>query len=107
MGTDKGVKLDTGKGRAWQCLLAYFPRALQGVCKVSDFGAEKYCVNGWSSVEDGHIRYSDALVRHLLEEQVSPYDNDSGLHHDLHIAWNALARAELRLRKARSPDETL
>lgn len=97
MGTEAGVKLDNGKERVFSLLLNYFPRALRGVCTVSEFGARKYIEGGWKTVEEGRKRYSDALARHLIDECISPYDSDSNLHHDLHIAWNALARVELRL----------
>lgn len=102
MGTDKGVKLDDGKRRFHEVLFSYFPNALRGVCDVSEFGAKKYCVGGWKSVKNGHTRYSDALLRHYLDEcSGETHDSDSALHHDLHVAWNALARAELRLRAAK------
>ena len=92
-------KDDTGKSPIYRGVLSYFPRALSGVGLVSAFGATKYAWGGWLHVPDGHIRYSDALVRHLtLEAEGVFLDSDSELHHDLHVAWNALARAELRLR---------
>lgn len=98
MGTDAGVKLDTGKTRLWSVLLEYFPRALMAVGDVSEFGANKYCVGGWKDVDNAQPRYRDALVRHLLARTIEEVDQDSGLDHDAHLAWNALATLELKLR---------
>lgn len=92
-------KDDNGKAPVFRGAISYFPGAIQGVAQVSDFGATKYAWNGWLHVPDGHARYSDALVRHMLYEAAGEdIDPESGLHHDLHAAWNALARAELRIR---------
>jgi hypothetical protein len=92
-------KDDTGKAPVFRGAISYFPGAIRGVSQVSDFGATKYAWNGWLHVPDGHARYSDAMVRHMMyEAEGEPIDPESGLHHDLHTAWNALARAELRIR---------
>ena len=100
MGTTPGVKNDDGKSQLLLLLLSYFPRALRSVCGVSTFGASKYCPFGWESVDHARMRYSEALVRHLFaESEGEEVDSDSGLHHDAHVAWNALARLELRLRE--------
>lgn len=100
MGTEPGVKLDDGKIRLSTLVLGYFPRALMALGFVSEFGAEKYTIDGWSSVPGAHTRYSDAMVRHQLAELAGEFtDADSGLAHDAHLAWNALARLELRLRE--------
>lgn len=92
-------KDDAGKAPIYRGVLSYFPAAIRGVALVSAFGASKYAWNGWCYVPDGHGRYSDAVVRHLAQEaEGEVLDAESGLHHDLHTAWNALARAELRIR---------
>lgn len=92
-------KDDTGKAPIYRGVLSYFPNAIRGVAFVSEFGATKYAWNGWLHVPNGHDRYSDGLVRHLtLEGEGQVLDDESGFHHDLHAAWNALARAELRIR---------
>ena len=97
-----GAKLDAGKVRLG-LVLGGFPRALWGVGEVGTFGANKYSDNGWMSVERGIERYTDAMERHFLKEKMGEvFDKDSGLAHDLHLAWNALARAELRLRQIQS-----
>lgn len=97
---EPGAKLDAGKACAFRGAIDYFPRAIESVAAVSTFGANKYAWKGWETVPEGFERYSDALVRHLLKEgQGEASDNDSGLLHAAHAAWNALARLELKLRE--------
>lgn len=94
------IKYDAGKPCVYRGLVEYFPRAGMAVAEISTFGANKYAWNGWSDVDDGVNRYSDAMMRHLLQEAMGEeYDNDSGLLHAAHAAWGAFARLELMLRK--------
>ena len=77
-----------------------FSRALQAVGEVGTFGASKYTDNGWVDVPDGERRYTDAMLRHLMKEAEGEVcDPDSGLKHAAHLAWGALARLDLMLRK--------
>jgi len=93
-----GAKLDAGKPCLWRGAIDYFPGALRAVATVSTFGATKYSWKGWSTVPEGFERYSDAMVRHLVAESAEgPWDNDSGLLHAAHAAWNSLARLEILL----------
>jgi len=94
---EQGAKLDAGKVLAG--VLSDFSLALMEVAKVGTFGAIKYSRGGWQSVDNGFIRYTDALWRHLLAERHEDQDKDSGLLHQAHLAWNALSRLELMLRK--------
>ena len=96
-----GVKHDAAKPRA-SMVLGDFARALRAVAQVGTFGAIKYADHNWLTVPDGHVRYSDAMLRHWLAEHydVDALDADSGLLHAAHVAWNALARLELWLRAA-------
>jgi len=100
--SDPGAKLDDGKVMAH--LLQQFSRALMAVAEVSTFGANKYSIGGWQEVENGAFRYSNAMMRHYLKEALEDVDPDSGLLHEAHLAWNALARLELKLREL-SEDE--
>ena len=93
-----GAKLDAGKPRIG-LVLGDFSSALTEVAKVGTYGANKYTEHGWLSVPNGEARYTDAMYRHLLAENTTPLDPDTGLLHAAHAAWNALARAELMLRK--------
>ena len=92
-----GAKDDASKPRiGWY--IKSFQRALLEVTKVAEYGAKKYSENGWQHVPDGYDRYSDAMIRHYLDN--SEVDAESGLLHDAHAAWNAIARLELKLREA-------
>lgn len=98
---EPGAKLDAGKAPIMQGVLQYFPRALMAVSHVSLVGAKKYAWKGWESVSDGFNRYSDALGRHLLAEEIDgPIDKDTQQLHAAQVAWNALARLELLLRES-------
>jgi len=100
---EPGSKLDSGKVLAGT--LSDFSLALLEVAKVGTFGANKYSRGGWQSVPDGVTRYSDALWRHLLAERHEEIDMDSGLSHQAHLAWNALAMLELMIRNERKEDK--
>lgn len=91
-----GAKLDAGKVRP-DLILSGMPRALLAVAEVGTFGANKYTENGWMFVPDGAKRYTAAMDRHRLKESLEDVDGDSGLLHQAHLAWNALARLELAL----------
>jgi hypothetical protein len=102
-----GAKADATKIRAGLVLLN-FAHALQAVAEIGTFGARKYSDNGWKQVPAGIDRYTDALLRHLLAEGTGEYlDQDSGLLHAAHCAWNALARLELMLNEELQPANAL
>lgn len=95
-----GAKLDAGKLRAG-LVLGDFAHALAEVAKVGTFGAQKYTDHGWLSVPNGMQRYTDAMLRHWLAEHThASHDDQTGLLHAAHLAWNALARLELLAREA-------
>lgn len=98
-----GAKLDRGKVEP-SLVIHGFARALLAVAEVGTHGAHKYTRDGWRQVEEGQYRYTNAMFRHLLEEGVGEtHDEDSGLLHAAHTAWNALARLELLLREGDTP----
>lgn len=97
---EAGSKLDEGKVLAG--VLADFGLALTAVAEVGTFGANKYTRGGWQSVPKGIERYTDATWRHLLKERYHADDDDSGLLHAAHMAWNSLARLELLLREKKN-----
>lgn len=94
---EPGAKLDNGKIMAG--VLSDFSLALLAVAQVGTFGAKKYSRGGWQHVPDGITRYTDAMWRHILQERNSYTDDDSGLPHMAQVAWNALARLELEMRR--------
>lgn len=93
---EAGVKLDTNKPDV-DLVFRGFPRALLAVAEVATFGAKKYTPDGWREVENAERRYSSAMDRHRLHGAIEECCEESNLLHDAHIAWNALARLELKL----------
>lgn len=96
MGT--GIKYDKDKPRMAEMIIDFAPE-LQELCKVWMFGADKYSKSNWKFVENGKERYSNALLRHLMAEDVSLYDDESKLLHSAHIAFKALARMHFIMQK--------
>jgi hypothetical protein len=93
-----GAKLDDAKPDL-DLVLSDFGRALIEVGKIGTFGAKKYTEHGWLSVPRGYRRYQSAMLRHhFSKDEDGEYDTESGMLHDAHRAWNALAALELRLR---------
>ena len=93
-----GAKDDKAKPMAG--VLLDFSRALEAVVDVGTMGARKYARGNWQFVTNGHERYTDAMMRHLLaESHTEGYDDESGMLHAAHVAWNALARLEILLRR--------
>lgn len=97
MSTDTGIKFDNEKPRC-DLVFAGFADALLEVAKVGTFGAKKYTDNGWREVSNGRERYRSALYRHMLADDI--VDEDSGLLHSAHAAWNALAVLQMELAEA-------
>lgn len=75
-----------------------FSRALTEISKLLTFGAKKYSRSAWLKVANGRERYTDAMIRHMLLENIEVKDPETQISHDVATAWNALARLELRLR---------
>lgn len=66
------------------------PEFMIGLANVLTDGASKYGLNNWKECKDTR-RYEDALYRHLLQYlRGENTDSDSGHHHMLHIACNAM-----------------
>ena len=94
-----GAKADAGKPDP-TLILNSMPRALMALATVGTFGANKYSRDGWLEVPNGEQRYAAAQDRHrFLRCQGEPMDTESGLDHEFHEAWNALAKLELKLRR--------
>lgn len=104
-----GTKLDQGKPCA--SLLRNFGRALLAVADVATYGKKKYNENhddpNFVKVEDAIHRYRDARWRHELAAGIEPRDEESGLLHLQHIAWNALAELEVFLREKEKEELSL
>lgn len=103
---DPGAKLDLGKAPIRSGLLEYFPRACMAVANISAYGSTKYTWGGWQHVPEGIKRYGDAQIRHICKAAIEgKSDEESGLAHAAHEAWNALARLELLIRKEEEENE--
>lgn len=94
-----GVKLDKDKLPYYTVLASQFPNAINAVIKRSLEGHIKYEEfdedwKNWERVENGYITYSNAMLRHLFRE-----GDDTEIQHDIAVAWNALARLELKLKQ--------
>jgi len=94
----EGIKLDTNKPRLAE-MIKDFVIPLTEMCKVWEFGANKYSKSNWKSVENAEHRYTNAMVRHLLSEELYSHDEESRLLHATHVAWNGLARLYFILEK--------
>jgi len=89
-------------------VLGGFAKALMEVGRVGTFGAKKYTENGWKEVPNAKRRYSSALLRHTFQSSEGElYDNDSGLLHDAHAAWNALAKLQFTILELEKRDGSL
>lgn len=98
MAEQEGKKYDTDKNHMG-LMCENFSRALWEVGKVSTFGANKYGVNSWQNLSNPKERYMDALCRHLFQHlQGNKVDNESGLSHLSHLAWNSLCLLEFELK---------
>jgi hypothetical protein len=69
-------------------------RALLEVAKVSEFGAKKYEPHNYRKGMKWSF-FIDAAMRHLIKYTIGErIDEESGLSHLSHIAWNILALLE-------------
>lgn len=100
MVTDKitGRKDDATKTKAG-LVLQDFSLALMAVSALGTFGIQKYGASNWLRVDDAVARYTDAMSRHFLSEGSQEVDPETGMHHAVAVAWNALARLELMIRE--------
>lgn len=79
-------------------LLAYFPDACAAVARLSKIGNDKHNPGKpmhWA--REKSTDHHDCVARHLMD--VEAIDPDTGLPHAVHLAWRALALAQLTLEK--------
>lgn len=102
----EGIKYDTGKNRMG-LVLEGFANALWEVGNVGTFGCERYGEFNWKYVDNAKSRYKDALFRHLFQYmQGKDIDDESGLKHLSHAAWNILAMLEFELKESEDNNGT-
>lgn len=99
--TSKGIKYDNGKPRIGEMIEDFGPELLE-VCKVWEFGANKYGKSNWKEVENGFERYTNAMQRHYLKEKEQIVDDETDILHATHLAWNALARLHFVLEREKA-----
>lgn len=99
----EALRNDDGKAR-----LDMIPaRALFGLARVYEHGAKKYEPNNWRA-GTGWSRVVGALLRHAMKfNSGETYDQKSGQHHMLHVAFWALALYEWSLDQAGTDDRYL
>lgn len=82
-----GVKLDNEKPKLADMLFC-FQEVLPELCKIYEFGTNKYGESNWKKVENGENRFKNALIRHFLSNK--KYDDETGVLETAHVAYNAL-----------------
>jgi hypothetical protein len=97
---DSGIKFDDGKIR--YDLIA--PRSLDELAKVYTYGCKKYDDNNWR----GGFKWGrlfGAMMRHAWAwYRGETYDQESGLHHLAHAAWQCFALMEFEWNKRGEDD---
>ncbi len=72
-----------------------FPSAIARMSEVAEYGAEKYSLHNWKQGLT-YRTIAGSLLRHLSAYMNGEdKDEESGESHLGHIAWNALALAEM------------
>lgn len=88
-----------GKVRA-DLVMSGFPLAIMEMGRLMGWALEGkgYKEGDFKNVPDAIKKYRAAMYRHDLKETIGPVtDDESGLHHAVHTAWNAMARLEVIL----------
>ena len=89
------------EGKVMAGVLADFAPALAEVAKLGSMNNKphgKYARGSWMLVQDPEVKYTDAFWRHLLDGP-NNIDPTTGMHHDVAVAWNALALVWFRLKR--------
>jgi hypothetical protein len=77
-----------------------FHLALVELAKVTDHGCRTHGpLGGWRSIPDFQPKYQNAKARHALAGLIQDLDDESGLHHLAHEAWNALALLQYKIER--------
>lgn len=107
-------KFDQGKPKPFQFFMQQFPLSVGRVALHMEKGCGDpgHVFLGWAEVENGFARYTDAMLRHLLEEvmeTVTLIDHEEGYDREwaeeqaaIATAANAMIRLELLLRRRRN-----
>lgn len=103
----QGIKNDSNKPRLAEMIQDFAPE-LEELCKVWEYGANKYSKSNWKLVAGGEERYLNALIRHLVAPQATGNlcDSESGLLHAAHMVFNSLAYLHFILKDIRGNNGT-
>lgn len=97
----KANRYNEGKAR-WDLIPMY---ALDEIAKVYEYGTKKYDDHNWRKGLEWNKGCAASLLRHLSAWQDGEdYDPESGLPHDVHIAWNAITLVAIRLKNEGTDD---
>lgn len=99
----KGIKYDKDKPRLAEMFID-FKEPILKMYEVWEFGANKYGLSNWKSVEEGKKRFTNALIRHLFAEDENLYDDETKLLHASHVAFNAFARLKFVIDEIRKKE---
>lgn len=103
----EALRFNSGKPKLGYFLRS-FPKALEAVARVKEFGANKYGDDNWRLGNKPDEEYIDSLSRHIIAFlQNETYDKDSGCHHIGHAIWNLSALLELNYQNTPVIDEKL
>ena len=102
----EGIKYDSNKPRLAEMIIDFKEPLLQ-LCKIWEFGANKYEKSNWKLVEDGETRYLNALYRHSLAIVDNEYDDESKLLHCAHMIFNCMAYCYFILRRLSNDKNSL
>lgn len=96
---DNSGKDDKNKIPMYQGIVQSFPRALAAIAAHTQKGAEEpgHRWHGWKEAQDGFHRYSNAFMRHLMDEGHGHYSSDDFKTLVAQVTatcWNDLARLE-------------
>lgn len=101
--SDKGIKYDKDKPRIAEFLTDFEP-VIEPLTRIWEFGAKTYGVSNWKEVENGKVRFTNAMFRHFLNENYRFNDTETGLPHAAHVAFNALMRLYFILGETKNPE---
>lgn len=91
MGKQQAARFNTGKVR--HDLIP--PTALEEIAKVYTYGTEKYSDNNWWKAFNWRKDTFGCITRHINKWlRGEKRDDESGLHHLAHAAWNCIALYE-------------
>ncbi|GMU26141.1 MAG: hypothetical protein AMXMBFR16_10460 [Candidatus Uhrbacteria bacterium] len=93
------LRFNAGKPKVSYML--QFPRVLEAMARIMEFGAAKYEDGNWKKGGKEDQEYLDSAMRHILQRlEGKVFDDDSGCAHIGHAIWNLCAWLQLN-----HPDE--